>query len=90
MLPAYASAAAPTPADAVAGLRRRGARVLVSTYLLAPGFFADQIRRDCLAAGADGVSPVLGARPEIADVVLSRYARRDLAHRCVNRPRESG
>jgi sirohydrochlorin ferrochelatase len=73
--PAYASAAIPTPADAVAALRRSGARhVLVATYLLSPGIFADQIRRDCLAAGAAGVSPVLGAAPEIADVVLGRYA----------------
>ncbi|HEY0718190.1 MAG TPA: CbiX/SirB N-terminal domain-containing protein [Streptosporangiaceae bacterium] len=75
VLPAYASAAAPTPADAVAAARRAGARkVLVATYLLSPGLFADQIRRDCLAAGAAGVSPVLGAAPEIADVVLGRYA----------------
>lgn len=73
--PAYASAATPTPADAVTALRRSGARhVLVATYLLSPGIFADQIRRDCLAAGAAGVSPVLGAAPEIADVVLGRYA----------------
>jgi sirohydrochlorin ferrochelatase len=75
VLPAYASAAAPTPADAVTALRRSGARhVLVATYLLSPGIFADQVRRDCLAAGAAGVSPVLGAAPEIADVVLGRYA----------------
>jgi sirohydrochlorin ferrochelatase len=75
VLPAYASAVSPTPADAVAAAREGGARhVLVASYLLSPGVFADQIRRDCLAAGADGVSPVLGARPEIADVVLSRYA----------------
>jgi len=73
--PAYASAATPTPADAVLAARRAGARhVLVATYLLSPGVFADQIRRDCLAAGADGVSAVLGAAPEIADVVLGRYA----------------
>ncbi|HEY2238792.1 MAG TPA: CbiX/SirB N-terminal domain-containing protein [Streptosporangiaceae bacterium] len=75
VLPAYASAATPTPADAVTALRRAGARhVLVATYLLSPGIFADQIRRDCLAAGAAGVSPVLGAAPEIAEVVLGRYA----------------
>jgi len=73
--PAYASAAFPTPAGAVTAARRAGARhVLVATYLLSPGIFADQIRRDCLAAGAEGVSPVLGAAPELADVVLGRYA----------------
>lgn len=75
VLPAYASAAAPAPADAVAAARQAGARhVLVASYLLSPGVFADQVRRDCRAAGAAGVSPVLGAAPEIADVVLGRYA----------------
>ena len=75
VLPAYASAASPTPPEAVAAARRSGARrVLVASYLLCPGVFADQIRSDCLAAGADAVSPVLGAAPEIADIVLGRYA----------------
>jgi sirohydrochlorin ferrochelatase len=75
VLPAYASAASPTPAEAVAAARRSGARrVLVASYLLCPGVFADQVRSDCLAAGADAVSPVLGAAPEIADIVLGRYA----------------
>jgi sirohydrochlorin ferrochelatase len=75
VLPAYASAASPTPAEAVAAARRSGARrVLVASYLLCPGVFADQVRTDCLAAGADAVSPVLGAAPEIADIVLGRYA----------------
>jgi sirohydrochlorin ferrochelatase len=73
--PGYASAAAPTPAAAVAGLLRDGApRVVVASYLLAPGLFADRIRRTCLEAGADAVSPVLGAAPEVADVLLDRYA----------------
>jgi sirohydrochlorin ferrochelatase len=75
VLPAYASAASPTPAEAVTAARRGGARrVLVATYLLAPGLFADQVRLDSLAAGAAAVSPALGAAPEIADLVLSRYA----------------
>ena len=75
VLPGYASAASPTPAEAVAAARRSGARrVLVASYLLCPGVFADQIRSDCLAAGAGTVSPVLGAAPEIADIVLGRYA----------------
>ncbi len=75
VLPAYASAASPTPPEAVAAARRSGARrVLVASYLLCPGVFADQVRSACLAAGADAVSPVLGAAPEIADIVLGRYA----------------
>ena len=72
--PGYASAAAPSPAAAVAGLLRAGAsRVLVATYLLAPGFFADRIRASSLAAGAAAVSAPLGAAAEVADVLLDRY-----------------
>jgi sirohydrochlorin ferrochelatase len=75
VLTGYASAASPSPPEAVAAARRSGARrVLVASYLLCPGVFADQVRSDCLAAGADAVSPVLGAAPEIADIVLGRYA----------------
>lgn len=71
----YACAAAPSPAAAVAGLLRDGApRVVVASYLLAPGLFADRIRHACLEAGAAAVSPVLGAAPEVADVLLDRYA----------------
>ena len=74
VVPAYASAASPTPAQAVAELRRRGApRVVVATYLLAPGLFADQVRERSLAAGADAVSAALGAAPEVADIVIERY-----------------
>jgi sirohydrochlorin ferrochelatase len=83
--PAYASAAGPSPdgrrpegvspAVAVAGLLRDGApRVAVATYLLAPGLFADRIRHSALAAGAAAVSPALGACPEVADILLDRFA----------------
>ena len=73
--PAYASAAGPSPAAAVTGLLRDGApRVVVATYLLAPGLFADRIRRAALAAGASAVSPALGACAEVADVLLDRFA----------------
>ncbi len=72
--PAYASAASPTPAEAVADLVRGGAeRVVVASYLLAPGLFADRIRDSSLAAGAAAVSAPLGAAPEVADVLLDRY-----------------
>jgi len=75
VVPAYAAAAAPSPADAVATLRRAGARrVVVATYLLAPGFFADRIAASSLEAGAAAVSAALGAAPEVADLVLRRYA----------------
>jgi sirohydrochlorin ferrochelatase len=68
------STAAPGPAQAVTELRRAGARrVLVASYLLAPGLFADRIRDTSLAAGAAAISPALGASAELADVVLDRY-----------------
>jgi len=75
VLPAYASAAAPRPDEAVRELMADGAPgpVVVATYLLAPGYFADKIRAAGLGAGAVAVSPALGAAPEIADVVLERY-----------------
>jgi sirohydrochlorin ferrochelatase len=78
VVPAYASAAGPSPAEAVAALRAdRGADprdpVVVATYLLAPGYFADKIRTASVEAGASAVSGVLGAAPEVADVVLARY-----------------
>jgi sirohydrochlorin ferrochelatase len=68
----------------VRALRDGGeARVVVATYLLAPGYFADKIRDAALGAGADAVSAALGAAPEVADVVLDRYlaAAADLAGR---------
>jgi sirohydrochlorin ferrochelatase len=48
--------------------------VVVATYLLAPGLFADRIRDTSLAAGAAAVSPALGACAEVADVLLDRFA----------------
>jgi sirohydrochlorin ferrochelatase len=73
----------PAPAQAVTELLRAGARrVVVASYLLAPGLFADRIRDASLAAGAAEVSPALlslppaaegGAAPEVADIVLDRY-----------------
>ncbi|MFL1377695.1 sirohydrochlorin chelatase [Nocardiopsis protaetiae] len=71
---AFASAARPTPAEAVAAAFARGARrVAVSTYLLAPGFFADRVREQAVAAGATAVSEALGAAPELARIVWERY-----------------
>uniref|UniRef100_UPI0023DD649D CbiX/SirB N-terminal domain-containing protein n=1 Tax=Nonomuraea lactucae TaxID=2249762 RepID=UPI0023DD649D len=71
---AYASAASPTPEEAVALLREAGApRVVVAPYLLAPGYFSDKVRRATLAAGADVVADVLGPAPELVQVLLERY-----------------
>ncbi|REE95187.1 sirohydrochlorin ferrochelatase [Thermomonospora umbrina] len=74
VVPAFASAARPAPGDAVAALLDAGApRVAVASYFLSPGHFADKVRREALAAGASAVSDVLGAAPEVAEVVLHRY-----------------
>ncbi|MGH3322222.1 MAG: sirohydrochlorin chelatase [Streptosporangiaceae bacterium] len=74
---AYASApgpdTGPTPGDAVTSLLGAGApRVAVAPYLLAPGLFAARTAEAGKAAGA-AVAPVLGAAPEVVDVVLQRY-----------------
>jgi sirohydrochlorin ferrochelatase len=73
VVPAYASAAGPSPAEAVADADAGGGPVVVATYLLAPGYFADKIRAGAVEAGASAVSAVLGAAPEVAEVVLARY-----------------
>jgi sirohydrochlorin ferrochelatase len=90
VLPAYAAAGSPTPADAVAALLRGGApSVLVATYLLAPGRFADHVAASSLRAGAAAVSAPLGAAPEVARVVLLRYTDAMVASaraRCQARP----
>jgi sirohydrochlorin ferrochelatase len=74
VVPAYASAASPAPAQAVSALLAGGARrVVLASYLLAPGRFAGQIRDQALDAGASAVSAPLGAAPELAGIVLDRY-----------------
>ncbi|MFD8914879.1 sirohydrochlorin chelatase [Streptomyces sp. NPDC059575] len=71
--PAFASAALPRTEDAVRELRALGCeRVAVAPYVLAPGFLPDRIARG--AAGADVLADVLGPAPEVARVLLERYA----------------
>lgn len=54
----------------VAGLRAQGARqVAVAAYALAPGQLPDRFHD----AGADVVTEVIGAAPEVAELVLLRY-----------------
>jgi hypothetical protein len=76
----FLSAARPPLAKAVtmARQRRPGVRVIVATYLLAPGYFADLAVELAVAAGADVVgSPLLdaaGPTPgELVDLVVQRY-----------------
>lgn len=73
---AFIAAAEPRLADAVAAVRREspGARVVVASYLLAPGTFAGLARE----AGADVVTAELlvdGEEPPAAlvDIVVDRY-----------------
>jgi sirohydrochlorin ferrochelatase len=66
----FAASAEPALPDVVAGLRARGARrVVVASYLLAPGYF----HRRLLAAGADAVSAPIGVHDALAALVLRRY-----------------
>lgn len=66
----YGSAARPTVRAAVATARRGGAqRVVVASYLLAPGHFHDKLA----GAGADLVTAPLLPDDRIAAVLLDRY-----------------
>jgi sirohydrochlorin ferrochelatase len=66
----YGSAAQPPVPDAVAAARRGGAeRVVVASYLLAPGHFHDKLA----GAGADAVTAPLLPDERIAAVLLDRY-----------------
>jgi sirohydrochlorin ferrochelatase len=66
----YGSAAQPPVADAVLAARREGAeRVVVASYLLAPGHFHDKLA----GAGADAVTAPLLPDERIAAVLLDRY-----------------
>ena len=66
----YGSAAQPAVPDAVVAARRGGAeRVVVASYLLAPGHFHDKLS----GAGADLVTAPLLPDDRIASVLLDRY-----------------
>ncbi|MEU3964326.1 sirohydrochlorin chelatase [Streptomyces buecherae] len=78
--PAFASAAAPLTSiprteDAVRALRADGARrVAVAPYVIAPGRLPDRIAEGAARAGADVLADVLGPAPEVAALLLRRYA----------------
>jgi len=72
---AYASAAGPTPGEAVLSLRRQGARrVAVAAYFLAPGLLYDRAVASAIDAGAIGVAGPLGDAPELVRLILDRAA----------------
>ncbi|MHC6222021.1 sirohydrochlorin chelatase [Arthrobacter sp. MMS24-S77] len=75
---AYGASAEPNVPDGVAALRAEltgaevtgdGGRVVVSSYLLATGYFHDQLSK----AGADVVSAPLLPSPVLAEIALERY-----------------
>ena len=89
---AYGASAKPSVPEAVAMLREEaaggagagesagavdlGGRVVVASYLLAPGFFHDQLAK----AGADLVTAPLLPSPVLAEIALERYDSALAAH----------
>lgn len=72
---AFATAAPPTTGEAVRAFRAEGRRhIAVASLFLAPGLLPDRAAELAREAGAIAVSAPLGPHPEIAHVVLARYA----------------
>jgi sirohydrochlorin ferrochelatase len=71
---AFASAAPPASGEAVRRFRSEGRRhVAVGSYFIAPGFLPDRAEELAAEAGAIAVADPLGADPEVAWLVLTRY-----------------
>jgi sirohydrochlorin ferrochelatase len=71
---AFASAAPPASGEAVRRFRSEGRRhVAVGSYFIAPGFLPDRAEELASEAGAIAVADPLGADPEVAWLVLTRY-----------------
>ena len=67
----YGAGCAPSVPDAVAAARAGGAeRVVLASYLLAPGFFHDRLLR----AGADVVTAPLGPDDRLVAIALDRWS----------------
>lgn len=72
---AFASSAPPAAGEAVRAFRAEGRRhIAVASFFLAPGFLGDRAAELATEAGAVAVSAPLGAHPEVARVILARYA----------------
>ncbi|WP_129839936.1 sirohydrochlorin chelatase [Streptomyces sp. RFCAC02] len=70
VVPAYASAAAPTVGEAVESLRARGWRdIAMASCFTAPGLFATR----CADAAPGVVARPLGSHPALARLLLHRY-----------------
>ncbi len=72
---AYAASAPPATGEAVRAFRAEGRRhIAVASLFLCPGPLTDRSTEMALEAGAIAVSEPLGAHPEVARMVLARYA----------------
>ena len=72
---AYAASAPPATGEAVRAFRAQGRRhIAVASLFLSPGVLTDRSTEMALDAGAVAVSEPLGAHPEVARMVLARYA----------------
>ncbi len=72
---AYASSAPPATGEAVRAFRAEGRRhIAVASLFLSPGVLTDRSTEMAVEAGAVAVSEPLGAHPEVARMVLARYA----------------
>jgi len=72
---AYATSAPPATGEAVRAFRGEGRRhIAVASLFLSPGVLTDRSTEMALEAGAVAVSEPLGAHPEVARMVLARYA----------------
>jgi sirohydrochlorin cobaltochelatase len=74
VVPAYASATVPTPAQAVRRLLVVGAsRVAVVPFFLSPGNFQIAVDEESRAAGAAVITDVLGDHPLVLAAIADRY-----------------
>lgn len=70
VLVGFGAKAEPSVADAVRQARARtSGRVVIASYLLAPGYFHDRL----VEQGADLVTAPLGVAEELDEIVLARY-----------------
>jgi sirohydrochlorin ferrochelatase len=65
----FAASAEPLLPDALTAARTSGRRTIAASYVLAPGYFAEVVRR----AGFDAVTATLGPDPRLAAAVADRY-----------------
>ncbi|GAA2834297.1 sirohydrochlorin chelatase [Crossiella cryophila] len=81
--PAFAASTQPDVPTALARLKARGAqRIALASWFLAPGLLPDRVAAAALAGGLDTVvAQPLGDDPEVAELVLHRYAEACAAER---------